>query len=185
MDLKDLNKQQLILLTMLFSFVISIATGIVSISLMKVVPPAVPQTINRVIERTINNVVTAPAETKKEDSKSTVVGDGNVIVKIYSADAVGNTQVDPLTNKEITPDSLGEGVIISDVGLVLVENSVIEYYKSYKVKLGDKFYPATILKKFGNGFTILKINGEVKKVDTKTEGSNNLPAAAGSTIDRQ
>ena len=188
MDLKDLNKQQLILLTMLFSFVISIATGIVSISLMKVAPPIVPQTINRVIERTINNVVTAPEEKKTEDkdSNSTVVGDGNVVVAIYSGDITGNIPIDPNTGKEMVAPALGEGVIISDVGLVMVENSILENSKTYKIKLGDKFFPATVLKKFGNGFTILKINGEEKKTDLKPNETPALPASAATpSVDTQ
>lgn len=188
MDLKDLNKQQLILLTMLFSFVISIATGIVSISLMKVAPPIIPQTINKVIERTINNVVTAPQEVKNQNNESSgsVVGDGNVIVEIYSADITGNIPVDPLTGKEMVAPALGEGVIISDVGLVMVENSILENSKTYKIKLGDKFFPATVLKKFGNGFTILKINGEEKKTDLKPNETPALPASAATpSVDTQ
>jgi hypothetical protein len=183
MDIKDLNKQQLILLTMLFSFVISIATGIVSISLMKVVPPTVPQTINRVIERTINNVVTAPTESKKEEAKSSVVGDGNVIVDVYAGEGKSaNPNIVPDMVDTKPPAPLGQGVIISDVGLVLIENYLLDGSASYRVMLGTKFFPATVLKKFGNGFTILKINGEEKVANVKP---SDLPAQAGTAIDSQ
>lgn len=54
----DLNKQQMILLTLLVSFVTSIATGITTVSLVSQgETPNVTQTINRVVEKTIEKVV--------------------------------------------------------------------------------------------------------------------------------
>src|SRR3989338_2386209 len=57
MDVKDLNKSQLILLTLLVSFVTSIATGIATVTLLQEVPAPVSQTINRVVQQTIEKVV--------------------------------------------------------------------------------------------------------------------------------
>ena len=51
MDMEELSKSQIILLTLLVSFVTSIATGIVTVSLMNQAPPAIAQTVNRIIER--------------------------------------------------------------------------------------------------------------------------------------
>lgn len=52
-----LNKQQVVLLTLLVSFVSSIATGIVTVSLLDQAPVGVTQTINNVIEKTVERVV--------------------------------------------------------------------------------------------------------------------------------
>ena len=71
MDLKDLNKQQLILLALLVSFITSIATGIVTVTLMDQAPPGVTQTINRVVEKTVQ--VVTPQGTKKETVIETVI----------------------------------------------------------------------------------------------------------------
>lgn len=72
--MEELNKTQLILLALLVSFVTSIATGIVTVALMDQAPPAITQTINRVVKETERVIVpakqTATVETvvvKEED----------------------------------------------------------------------------------------------------------------------
>jgi hypothetical protein len=148
MDIKDLNKKQMILVVLLVCFIVSIATGIVTVSLMQQVPKSVPQTINRVIERTINNVTSTPV-VNKEDSN--IITDSNVVVEIYKAN-----------NLTDTPDGakvlLGTGVIISDIGLVLVDNTILDINSNnYQIMLEKNMYQAEVLKKFNNGFSILKI----------------------------
>ena len=56
MDIKDLNKSQLILLAILLSFITSIATGIVTVTLMQQAPESVTVPINRVIQQTVEKI---------------------------------------------------------------------------------------------------------------------------------
>lgn len=64
--MEELNKTQLILLALLVSFVTSIATGIVTVTLMDQAPQGVTQTINRVVKKTERIIV--PQKTNEGQS---------------------------------------------------------------------------------------------------------------------
>jgi len=57
MDIKDLNKSQLILLAVLLSFVTSIATGITTVTLMQQAPSSVTVPITKVVRETVEKIV--------------------------------------------------------------------------------------------------------------------------------
>ena len=57
MDVKELNKSQLIMLAILLSFITSIATGIVTVSLMQQMPVNVTAPINRIVQQTVEKIV--------------------------------------------------------------------------------------------------------------------------------
>lgn len=194
MDFKELDKKQLILLTLLITFVVSIATGIISVSLMNQMPKSVPQTINNVIERTIEKVtkVQVPVTVETENNNSTNSNNtsslfnnsSDALISIYPKNASGDVSTIPTdantpTNENggdqtivdpTLPVAIGQGVIVSDIGLILVDSSLLTDGVSYKVILNKKDFDVSVLKKFGNGFTILKISSIVESpaVDTET-----------------
>lgn len=159
MDINELNKKQLVLLTLLITFVVSIGTGIVTVSLMKQVPPTVPQTINNVIQRTIEKVTTIE-QTKDHNNESKNyfnMDTGNQLVSIFKKTETATAEDDPSLGGD---KEIGQGVIISDEGLVLVNSNTVEAKEKYEVYLGEKMYGVYVLKNFDNGFTILKIGEE-------------------------
>ena len=188
MEIKELDKKQYILLTLLITFVVSIATGIVTVSLMNQMPKSVPQTINNVIQRTIEKVTTVQVPTPiKTDTTTTdknpsslFNNNSDALISIYlktpstdtTTDGTPNTSVINSTTSTPTPTSeptsIGQGIIISDIGLILVDSSILTENSSYKVILDKIDFDATLLKKFTNGFAILKISTIKDKPATDT-----------------
>lgn len=166
MDIKELDKKQLILLTLLITFVVSIATGIVTVSLMNQMPKSVPQTINNVIQKTIERVTTieAPARNVEnnieiKDNASSFVGNNEALISIYKV----NTDDTTLNTDTLDTRVIGQGIIISEEGLVLVDSNILTEDNTYRVVLDKTNFTASVLKKFNNGFTILKISSITDK----------------------
>jgi hypothetical protein len=57
MDIKDLNKSQLIMLAVLLSFITSIATGITTVTLMQQAPASVTVPVTRIVRETVEKIV--------------------------------------------------------------------------------------------------------------------------------
>ncbi|MDO8594154.1 MAG: serine protease [bacterium] len=123
--MESLNKQQLILLALLVSFVTSIATGIVTVSLMDQAPAGVTQTINRVVEKTIERVVSEPS-----NQVAAVVTRETVVVKSDDViiEAIQKNIGSVVHIKEVTGEGrasfAGLGLIVSREGLLVTDISV-------------------------------------------------------------
>jgi len=131
MDIEELSKSQTVLLVLLVSFVTSMATGIVTVSLMDQAPTSVAQTVNRVIEQTIKEVTapseTASASTATQPPKTVVVKESDEIagavaksspsvVRLYSTD--GST----FLGLAVVADA--QGTLITDSAAVGTAQSV-------------------------------------------------------------
>jgi len=133
--MEQLNNQQIVLLVLLVSFVTSIATGIVTVTLMQQAPAGITQTINKVVERTVENVV--PAETKIVVGDSLGGSEGIVkIIKSYSPSIVTISNEEGVDTTGFV--SSGEGHIITRSGN-LAEGSEVT------VKYQNKKHPAMVI----------------------------------------
>src|SRR3989344_7555995 len=123
MDLEQLNKSQIILLTLLISFVTSIATGIVTVSLMEQAPPAFTQTVNRIVERTVEKVVPAgQAASAVTTEKTVVVKESDLIVEAVKKMTPSLVQV---YSQASEPVFLGLGIVLDGSGSVVTDASIL------------------------------------------------------------
>lgn len=128
--MEDLTKQQLVLVTLLVSFVTSIATGIVTVSLLDQAPSGVTQTINQVVEKTIEKIV--PVESKATVTKEVKEVRETVVVKgeeevIEAVEEVSKSVVRIFTTGDdgVTDLFISLGVVISRDGAILTDRSNI------------------------------------------------------------
>ncbi len=123
--MEHLNKQQLILLALLVSFVTSVATGIITVSLMDQAPQGITQTINRVVEKTIERVVTEPAkQTAAVVTKETVVVKADDLVISAIEKNAGSVVRIREVKGEGQSNFAGLGLTVSHDGLIAADIGV-------------------------------------------------------------
>jgi S1-C subfamily serine protease len=113
--MEDLTKQQIVLLTLLVSFVTSLATGIITVSLMDQGTFGITQVVNQIVEReVIKNVPAAVAETTPTTpSLSQITAQlSKGIVRLKPA----NGSVDSI---------IGIGLILSRDGLIVTDKTAV------------------------------------------------------------
>ena len=126
--MEHLTKQQIVLLTLLVSFMTSLSTGIVTVSLMDQVPAGVTRTINQVIERTIQQ--SAP----QNASVDTVT----ISVSDQLASATALVASSTVKIKSISKATVvGLGLVISKNGLIIADKSIIDPNQNYVALLND------------------------------------------------
>lgn len=137
MNMEQLNKSQIVLLTLLVSFVTSIATGIVTVSLMDQAPPVIAQTVNRVIERTVETVVPA-----SQSAAAAITRERTVVVRESELISQAVTRVSPSIVRLYTDSSdaavfLGFGVVLTAEGAVVSDMAAVGDLKEVSIALSD------------------------------------------------
>ncbi len=138
MDIEDLNKSQIILLTLLVSFVTSIATGIVTVSLMEKAPKDVVRVTQRVVEHVVEKVKDANPIKDKTPTKEKII-EKTVIVKegdlIAQAIAENRTRLLKLYDTG-SQQALAFALPVSDTELIS-DAGVLKDGADYALKLPD------------------------------------------------
>lgn len=128
MDIEHLNKSQIILLTLLVSFVTSIATGIVTVSLMEQAPPVIAQTVNRVIERTIQTV--ASSTPSRTQAATVITQEKTVVVNESELIAAAIKKIEPsivrvYNASEENPVLLALGIVLDGSGKIATDSEAL------------------------------------------------------------
>ena len=139
MDMEHLSKSQIVLLTLLVSFVTSIATGIVTVSLMDQAPPAIAQTVNRIIERTVEKVVSSgqsAAATVVTQEKTIVVKESDLISQ--AVHRVEPSIVRLYSSAVESPVFLGLGIVVDGSGTIVSDSAELAGAETAMAELADK-----------------------------------------------
>ena len=127
MDLEHLNKTQIIFLTLLTSFVTSIATGIVTVSLMNQAPPEVAATVNHIITKTVEKVSEAQPAAPATVKTVVVKNDDLTAQSIASV----RRSIVRIVLKDAPEYLVARGVIIDKKGMALSDRGSLDPNLSY------------------------------------------------------
>lgn len=178
--MEDLNKTQIVLLTLFVSFVTSIATGITTVTLMDQAPPAITQTLNRVVEKTVERVI-QPASVVTKEVK-VVVKEEDLIVKAVEKNT---SRVAFITAFKYTssndyilgetsdaPTKEGIGFVVSSDGYVIVDSDFARVGESlYRVQFSDGSVFDAEIATTSNTIALLRIRIQEKlESENKTDG---------------
>lgn len=135
MDIERLNKTQIILLTLLISFVTSIATGIATVSLMENAPTDVTRVISRIVERPIETITPGKTEVVTRE-QTVVVNESEQISKAISRIESSIVRIYSRSGRD-DKEFEGLGVIASTDGTVVADHRIVRSRADYVARLSD------------------------------------------------
>lgn len=173
MDIKDLNKSQLILLAVLLSFVTSIATGITTVTLMQQAPASVTAPINRVVQQTIEKIQQVEGKTI---TQTIVVKEEDLVV---DAIAKNKSAVFSITKEtqdidgKIIEVKVGHGFAVSSDGIIAADATLVVDKEVYYVKNDSGKFKANFVSTNKAGFSFIKAEASL---DEKNKLIFSVPA---------
>jgi putative serine protease PepD len=177
MDIEELTKSQIVLLVVLISFVTSMATGIVTVSLMDQAPTSVAQTVNRVIQQTIKEVA-SPGQTAAvvAPTKPVIVNDTNSIASAVQKSAASIMRLYSSDGSTF----LGLGVVINASGDMITDTAAIGSASQTSVSLpnGSNVLASVATRDAGIGLAVLSIATSSESTTTPAWVPIGVPSAA-------
>jgi len=165
MDIKDLNKSQLILLAVLLSFITSIATGITTVTLMQQAPVSFTTPVNRVIQQTVQKIEQVEGKTV---TQTIVVKEEDLVVDAIAKNqsvVFAITKMGQDANFQPAEVSAGRGFAVSTDGVIVADASLVPDNETYFVTNSSGKFKATFLSTDKAGFSFLKIGDPVNGTD--------------------
>ncbi len=163
MDMKELNKSQLILLAILLSFVTSIATGITTVTLMQQAPVTFTAPVNRVIQQTVEKIQQVEGKTV---TQTVVVKEEDLVVDALLKNKSAVFTINKKGQNSDPDLALGSGFVINKDGVIVTDANWVLSRDEYFVTNDSGKFKAEFLFTDKGGFSFLKI-GEPVVADTK------------------
>ena len=165
MDIKELNKTQLILLAVLLSFITSMATGITTVTLMQQAPASITAPVNRIVQQTVDKIEQVEGKTV---TQTVVVKEEDLVV-----DAIAKNQSAVFSITKDVQDinfntmevSAGRGFAVSSSGIIVADATLVPDKETYFVKNSSGKFKADFISTDKNGFSFLKIGDPVNGTD--------------------
>jgi hypothetical protein len=165
MDIKDLNKSQLILLAVLLSFITSIATGITTVTLMQQAPASFTVPVNRVIQQTVEKIQQIEGKTTVQ---TVIIKEEDLVVDAIAKNREAvfsiSKEVRDIDGKDIIV-SAGRGFAVSTDGVIVADVSLVFDETVYYVENNSGKFKAKFLQANDAGFSFLKIGVPVNGTD--------------------
>ena len=117
--MEDLSKTQIVLLSLLVSFVSSVAISIITYSLLSEAPTPVIQTVNRVVERTIETVVPNQSKEIVNREVTVVVKEEDLVIEAIAKNEPGLVRIWTGLPGAETKTFLSLGLILSKDGFIV------------------------------------------------------------------
>jgi S1-C subfamily serine protease len=167
--MEDLTKHQLILITLLITFVTSIATGIITFTLLSEAPVEVTQTINRVVERTIEQVAPAVEGNPAKITTTVVVSEEDRILESIAKNEKSIVRL-KTTGSDGSEIVAGLGLVVSADGTIATDLRSFNAVSTFTIVFYDgKTYPSgKVFTDEANGLAFIKTNFPEKETPKYT-----------------
>lgn len=133
----DLNKNQIILLSLLISFVTSIATGIMTNALLQQAPIEVTRNINRIVEKTIETVTPATSVTTQREVTTVVVKEEDLVIDSIDKNIKSIVRINARNTTTGLITFYGIGLVYNKEGSIVADRKEISSENKYIATMHD------------------------------------------------
>src|SRR5579872_514361 len=139
--MEDLNKYQIILLCILISFVVSIAAGIMTTSLLMQAPVELTKTVNQIVERTVQTVTPAPTPLNPNPApqqvETVVVNEDDSVTSSIAKNTPSIVRIHAESTDQTIDYLFALGIVVSKDGIIVSDRKTVSDVMNYVAIMSD------------------------------------------------